>query len=58
MNELTDILTKENNDKNHDENLYVNNIIVKKNDIIKNSKIVPYIATEKWIMQLGERLVA
>ena len=58
MNELTDILTKENSDKNHDDNLYVNNIIVKKNDIIKNSKIVPYIATEKWIMQLGERLVA
>ena len=58
MNQLTDILTKENSDKNHDDNLYVNNIIVKKNDIIKNSKIVPYIATEKWIMQLGERLVA
>ena len=58
MNELTDILTKENNDKNHDDNLYVNNIIVKKNDIIKSSKKVPYIATEKWIMQLGERLVA
>ena len=58
MNELTDILTKENSDKNHDDNLYVNNIIVKKNDIIKSGKIVPYIATEKWIMQLGERLVA
>jgi hypothetical protein len=57
MNELTDILTKENSDKNHDDNLYVNNIIVKKNDIIKSS-IVPYIATEKWIMQLGKRLVA
>ena len=58
MNQLTDILTKENSDKNHDDNLYVNNIIVKKNDIIKSSKKVPYIATEKWIMQLGERLVA
>jgi len=58
MNELTNILTKENSDKNHDDNLYVNNIIVKENDIIKSSKIVPYIATEKWIMQLGERLVA
>ena len=58
MNELTDILTKENSDKNHDDNLYVNNIIVKKNDVIKNSKIFPYIATEKWIMQLGKRLVA
>ena len=58
MNELTNILTKENSDKNHDDNLYVNNIIVKKNDITKNSKIFPYIATEKWIMQLGKRLVA
>jgi len=58
MNELTEILTKENNDKNHDDNLYVNNIIVKKNNIIQNSKNVTYIATEKWIMQLGERLVA
>ena len=58
MKELTNILTKENNDKNHDDNLYVNNIIVKKNDITKNSKIVTYIPTEKWIMQLGERLVA
>ena len=58
MNGLTDILTKENNDNNHDDNIYVNNIIVKKNNIIKNSKMVPYIATEKWIMQLGERLVA
>ena len=58
MNELTDILTKENSDKNHDDNLYVNNIIVKKNDTSKGIKSFPYIATEKWIMQLGERLVA
>ena len=57
MDQLSDILIKE-NIKNDDDNLYVNNIIVKKNDIIKTSKIVPYIATEKWIMQLGERLVA
>ena len=57
MNELTDILTKENSDKNHDDNLYVNNIIVKKNDTSKGIKIFPYIATEKWIMQLGERRV-
>ena len=58
MKELTNILTKENHYKNNDDNLYVNNIIVKKNDVIKSSKIVPYVATEKWIMQLGERLVA
>ena len=58
MNELTDILTKENSDKNHDDNLYVNNIIVKKNDTSKGIKSFPYIATEKWVMQLGERLIA
>ena len=58
MNELSNILTKENSDNYNDDNLYVNNIIVKKNDIIKSSKIFPYIATEKWIMQLGERRVA
>ena len=58
MNELTDILTKENSDKNHDDNLYVNNIIVKNNDTSKGIKSFPYIATEKWVMQLGERLIA
>ena len=58
MNDLTKILNDENSGKNHDENIYVNNIIVKKNDIKKTSKILPYIATERWIMQLGERLVA
>ena len=58
MNELTDILTKENSDKNHDDNLYVNNIIVKKNDTNKSIKPFPYVATERWVMQLGERLVA
>ena len=57
MDQLSDILIKQNT-KNDEDNLYVNNIIVKKNDIIKSSKIFPYIATEKWIMQLGERLVA
>ena len=58
MNELINILSDKKNDKIHDDNLYVNNIIVKKKNIIQNSKIVPYISTEKWIMQLGERLVA
>ena len=58
MNDLTKILNDENSSINHDENIYVNNIIVKKNGIPKTSKILPYIATERWIMQLGERLVA
>ena len=58
MDQLSDILTKKNNIKNDDDNLYVNNIIVKKNDTTKSIKIFPYIATERWIMQLGERLIA
>ena len=58
MNELTNILSNGKNDKNHEDNLYVNNIIVKKNETAKSSKNFPYIATEKWLMQLGERLVA
>ena len=58
MKELINIISSQSNDKNHDDNLYVNNIIVKKNDINKSSKPFPYIATERWVMQLGERLVA
>ncbi len=37
-----------------DENLFVNNIIVNKDKIKK--QFLPYIATEKWIDQLGNRL--
>ena len=37
-----------------EENLFVDKIIVNKN---RNSKVeLPYIATEKWISQLGSRL--
>ena len=57
MDQLSDILVKQ-NIKNDDDNLYVNNIIVKKNDTLKVVKSFPYIATEKWVMQLGERLIA
>ena len=38
-----------------EENLYVKNIIVNKDKVYKNN--VPYIATEKWIRQLGPRLL-
>ena len=37
-----------------EDNLYVNNIIVKKENTKK--QVFPYIATEKWISQLGVRL--
>ena len=58
MNELTKILSDETNDNNHNDTLFVNNIIVKKNDVTKNCKTPTYIATERWIMQLGQRLIA
>ena len=38
-----------------EENLYVKNIIVNKDKAY--NKTVPYIATEKWIRQLGPRLL-
>ena len=37
-----------------EENLFVKNIIVNKDK--KNSQFLPFIATEKWINQLGNRL--
>ena len=38
-----------------EDNLYVKNIIVNKDKTFK--KTVPYISTEKWIRQLGPRLL-
>lgn len=38
-----------------EDNLYVKNIIVNKDKTYK--KTVPYISTEKWIRQLGPRLL-
>ena len=52
---LNDISLKTKENK-FEENLFVDKIIVNKN---KNSKVeLPYIATEKWISQLGSRLEA
>ena len=47
MNEIT-------KNEEVEDNLFVNNIIVNKDNNKKT--IIPYIATEKWIGQLGERL--
>ena len=50
---LNDIVAKE-NENNIEENLFVKNIIVNKD---KNRvPILPYIATERWLEQLGARL--
>tara|TARA_A100001015_G_scaffold197717_1_gene220521 strand:+ start:197 stop:373 length:177 start_codon:yes stop_codon:yes gene_type:complete len=54
MNELLNDISLKTKENKFEENLFVNKIIVNKN---KNSKIeLPYIATEKWISQLGSRL--
>ena len=49
---------KNEEDKNYkfEDNLYVKNIIVNKD---KNTrKVTTYVATEKWISQLGDRLLS
>ena len=54
MNELLNDIDLKNKETKFEENLFVDKIIVNKN---RNSKIeLPYIATEKWISQLGSRL--
>ena len=50
---LNNIVAKE-NENNIEENLFVKNIIVNKD---KNQVLIlPYIATERWLEQLGARL--
>ena len=54
MNELLNDISLKTKENKFEENLFVDKIIINKN---KNSKIeLPYIATEKWISQLGSRL--
>ena len=50
---LNNIVAKENDNKS-EENLFVKNIIVNKDK--GNIRILPYIATERWLKQLGDRL--
>jgi len=54
MNELLNDISFKTKENKLEENLFVDKIIVNKN---RNSKVeLPYIATEKWISQLGSRL--
>ena len=54
MEMIFDHIDELNNKEKIDSNLFVKNIVVNKD---KNKKsIFPYIATERWINQLGERL--
>jgi len=54
MNELLNDISLKTKENKLEENLFVDKIIINKN---KNSKVeLTYIATEKWISQLGSRL--
>lgn len=54
MNMILDQMKQLDKKEKVDDNLFVNNIIVNKNKSKK--QFFPYIATEKWIDQLGNRL--
>lgn len=54
MNELLNDISLKTKENKLEENLFVDKIIINKN---KNSRVeLTYIATEKWISQLGSRL--
>ena len=54
MKLLLDQMNKQSKKEKFEDNLFVKNIIVNKDK--RNKKVIPYIATEKWINQLGDRL--
>ncbi|MDC1066452.1 hypothetical protein OAQ56_00400 [Alphaproteobacteria bacterium] len=54
MNELFKEENFKTTENRMEENLFVDKIIVNKNTNIKSQ--LPFIATEKWISQLGNRL--
>ncbi len=54
MNLLVDQMNEFNKINKVEDNLYVKNIIVNKD--ISKKKALPFVATEKWIGQLGNRL--
>ena len=54
MKLLIDQMNRQSKKEKVEDNLFVKNIIVNKD--IRNKKVLPYIATERWIKQLGDRL--
>ena len=54
MKILIDQMNEQSKKEKVEDNLFVKNIIVNKD--IRNKKVLPYIATERWIKQLGDRL--
>ena len=54
MKMLLDQINELNKKEKVEDNLFIKNLIINRDK--NNKEIVPYIATEKWISQLGERL--
>ena len=54
MNVLVDQISEFNKQDKIEDNLFVKNIIVNKDK--RKKQVLPFIATEKWIDQLGNRL--
>ena len=54
MNTLLDQMNEFNKKNKVEDNLFVKNIIVNKDKSKK--QVLPFVATEKWIGQLGNRL--
>ena len=54
MNMLVDQMGELDNKQRVEDNLFVKNIIVNKDKLKK--QVLPFIPTEKWIDQLGNRL--
>ena len=54
MNMLIDQINELHKKEKVEDNLFVKNIIVNKDN--RKKQFFPYIATEKWINQLGDRL--
>ena len=54
MNMLVDKVNELDKKEKVEENLFVKNIIVNKEKI--NKQVPPFIATERWVCQLGNRL--
>ena len=54
MNELLNDISFKTEENKFEENLFVDKIIVNKN---RDAKVeLPYIATQRWVSQLGSRL--
>jgi len=54
MKMIVDQMNELHNKQKAEDNLFVKNIIVKKDKVKK--QVFPFIATERWIDQLGNRL--